>query len=72
MPHRGHRVPGLTLLSYYGAALCIHAAVVLASLEQDLLKEARLDHDWTVQHRRALHQIPELKYEEHATSLYLR
>ena len=43
-----------------------------ASIEQDLLSEARGEYDWTVRHRRELHQIPELKYEEHATSQYLR
>ncbi len=59
-------------LFIFGIACFLSKARVRASLEQDLLKEAQSDSDWTVNHRRALHQIPELKYEEHATSRYLR
>lgn len=42
------------------------------SLEKDLLKEAVYDIEWITHHRRELHKIPELKYEEHATSRYIR
>ena len=60
------------LLVLSGLACHLEGCVVRASLEQDLLQEAISIEKWTIQHRRALHQIPELKYEEHATSKYLR
>ena len=38
----------------------------------DFLQEACQEEDWMVQLRRELHQWPELMYQEHNTSLFLR
>ena len=38
----------------------------------DFLQDAKAEEDWMVRTRRELHQWPELMYEEHNTSLYLR
>lgn len=38
----------------------------------DFLQEASQEEDWMVQIRRELHQWPELMYQEHNTSLFLR
>ena len=38
----------------------------------EYLQESSREEDWMVQIRRELHQWPELMYEEHNTSLFLR
>ena len=38
----------------------------------DYLKESSKDEDWLVSTRRELHQWPELMYEEHNTSAFIR
>lgn len=38
----------------------------------EFLQEASQEEDWMVQIRRELHQWPELMYQEHNTSLFLR
>ena len=72
MRQRTRRVAVITLFIISGVACYLSNVLVRASLEQDLLKEAISDQAWIIEHRRALHQIPELKYEEHATSKYIR
>ena len=61
----------------------LYALVCLASVQTtvrcltdatlaEYLQEASKEHDWMVETRRELHQWPELMYQEHNTSLFLR
>ena len=52
---------------------CYHIAHGLSDQAlADCLKETSKDKDWLVNTRRELHQWPELMYEEHNTSAFIR
>ena len=73
--HSGAALVGLQ--SWRELALMLFLAWTLAdmavALELDkLLIEAKGHHDWLITHRRQLHQWPELMFEEHNTSQYIR
>ena len=54
------------------ANLQLSAKALSDSALTGFLDEASKEEDWLVQIRRELHQWPELMYQEHNTSLFLR
>lgn len=62
------------MAGFWATAILLGMAVgqTCGSLEASLLAESTADQRWTIQHRRELHKIPELKFEEHQTSKYIK
>lgn len=55
------------------SVVSLHAVRGLSDAKlAEYLQESSREEDWMVQIRRELHQWPELMYEEHNTSLFLR